>query len=115
MVQLTGNNWSGYLVQGAHTKACGQHKGYSWYLQLKSHVLIVEIAEDPSTEPTDLPLVGFGCGGWLYESKEPLLLASEAEAISYVEDKVQLVFTLFREKKLNYLPAVSCPCSDLGE
>jgi hypothetical protein len=73
----------------------------------------VEIAEDPSIEPADLPLVGFGCGGWLYESKEPHSLETGANATSYVEEKVQLVFTLFRDKKLNYLPAISCPCSDL--
>ena len=74
-----------------------------------------EIAEDPALEPSDLPLVGFGCGGWLYECKESSELMNEAEAVEYVEDKIQLVFALFREKKLKYLPAVSCPCSDLGK
>ena len=112
-IQIAGEHWSGHLVVGVHTKACGRVNGYSWYLQLKSNVLLVEIAEDPSIEPADLPLVGFGCGGWLYESKEPYLLDTDANAINYIEDKVQLVFALFREKKLSYLPAITCPCSDL--
>ena len=115
MIEIAGKNWSGHLALDDYTKACGRLKGYSWYLQLKSNVLLVEIAEDPSIEPTDLPLVGFGCGGWLYESKESLSLETSANAISYVEEKVQLVFTLFREKKLNYLPAITCPCSDLSD
>lgn len=100
---------------GEVTKASGRMQGYSWYLQLKRRVLMIEIAEDPSIEPADLPLVGFGCGGWLYESKESVSLESEADAIVYVEDNVQLVFALFREKKLNYLPAITCPCSDLSD
>ena len=99
----------------AHTKARGREKGYSWYLQLKNNVLMVEIAEDPSIEPEELPLVGFGCGGWLYESKEQISLETEASTTRYIEDKVQLAFTLFRDKQLNYLPAITCPCSDLND
>ncbi|PWQ96268.1 hypothetical protein [Leucothrix arctica] len=112
-LKITGENWSGHLVLGAQTKARGRVNGYSWYLQLKSNVLLVEIAEDPSIEPADLPMVGFGCGGWLYESKESQSLDTDADAIGYVDDKVQLAFALFREKQLDYLPAITCPCSDL--
>ena len=114
MIKITGKTWSGELLPDVHIKACGQVSVYSWYLQLKSNILIVEIAEDLSLEPNDLPLVGFGCGGWLYECKASDLPVSEAEAICYVDEKVALTFALFRDKQLKYLPSVSCPCSDLG-
>ena len=115
MVKLSGKTWTGHFLPDDQIKASGQVSVYPWYLQLKNNVLMVEIAEDLSLDPSDLPMVGFGCGGWLYECKESDSPATEAEAIRYIDEKVALVFELFRNKELKYLPAVSCPCSDLGK
>ena len=67
MIQLSGDNWSGSLLFDAMSKASGRVNGYSWHFQSKGTALIVEISEDPNILPSDLPLVGYGCGGWLYQ------------------------------------------------
>ncbi|RVU85772.1 hypothetical protein EOL70_04670 [Leucothrix sargassi] len=115
MIKIIGKTWSGDFLPDVHIKACGQVSVYPWYLQLKNNVLMVEIAEDLSLDPSDLPLVGFGSGGWLYECKVPELPVTEEEAIRYIDEKVTMVFALFRDKQLKYFDAASCPCSDLGK
>ncbi len=119
MVQLSGKDWSGNLLFNVTTVASGRVNGYSWYFQSKSNSWMVEIAEEQAIEPNDLPLVGFGCGGWLYECDDSDLPnlnnsnnnnKSEADFINYVSKKLSLVFTMFHQNDLEYLPAVTCCC-----
>ncbi|TYK66927.1 hypothetical protein [Colwellia echini] len=94
-------------------KARGRFKGYSWYFQANASSWLLEIAEDMSIEPRELPLVGYACGGWLFETNEKInFSADEHELIVELPLKLAFVFNLFFENKLNYLPAVSCPCSE---
>tara|TARA_R110001583_G_scaffold57547_2_gene172186 strand:+ start:33028 stop:33366 length:339 start_codon:yes stop_codon:yes gene_type:complete len=112
MIQLSGENWSGCLLYGKVSKASGKINGYPWLLLSKRDSLIIEIAEDPQLTPEELPLVGYGCGGWLYESEKHAVPENEQDFIIFLNRQLLLVFTLFKENKLNYLPAVSCPCSE---
>jgi len=112
MVLLSGEHWSGNLLLEKTAKATGQINGYSWLFTSKAQSFLVEIAEDKRIEGADLPLVGFGCSGWLYESEQTTFPSDEDALIQYIENTLSAVFTLFRENKLNYLPAVSCPCSE---
>lgn len=78
----------------------------SWCLTSTSTALIFEISDDPSIQPIDLPLVGFAASGWLLEfplSFEKIVL----------ENLIKEAFLQFHNNKLTYVPAVSCPCSDL--
>ncbi|GDY24482.1 hypothetical protein AHAT_03720 [Agarivorans sp. Toyoura001] len=112
MIELSDENWSGSLLLDATSKARGRIDGYSWYFQLKGKSLVVEIADDPQILPKELPLVGFGCGGWLYENEQVSSTTNEEALIEYINKELLLVFSLFKQNKLNYIPAVSCPCSE---
>lgn len=112
MVLLAGDNWSGNLHLTSTTKASGRINNYAWYFQSKADSWILEIADDQSLEASDLPLVGYGCGGWLYESGKVTLPHNEAALITYLNTHLTGVFLQFQKNTLNYLPAVSCPCSD---
>ena len=113
MVQLSGEKWEGSLHFNETSKARGRVNSYSWYFQSKNNSWLVEIAEDQDVEPNELPLVGYGCGGWLYEcSNEVNLPDVEVDFIKFIKIKLPFVFQLFNQGKLTYLPAVSCPCSD---
>ena len=114
MLLLSGKNWSGSLHfnDSDMAKASGRVNGYSWYFQSKSNSWVVEIAEDPAIETHDLPLVGYGCGGWLYESDKCILPDNEADFIQYINTNLSLVFAMLHQNKLKYLPAVTCACSD---
>ena len=121
MMKLSGENWSGSLCLNNKQKAYGRVNGYSWYFQSKNKAWFVEIAEEHVITPHELPLVGYGCGGWLYECNDVNLpnadlldesVVTEAYFVEYVQVKLSLVFQLFGQNKLSYLPAVSCPCSD---
>ena len=79
---------------------------YSWAISSNSSSIILEIADDPMIAPDDLPLVGFGCAGWLFESN--IEFDKVAIRTSFFEG-----VNLFRENKLKYIPAVTCSCSDL--
>ena len=122
--KLAGNHWSGNLYftldnTNKH-KASGRVSGYAWYFQSTTHSWSIEIAEDPTIEESELPLVGYGCGGWLYESNKDILPDdlidklpnNEANFILFINKELELVFTLFAQNKLNYLPVVTCGCTD---
>ena len=111
MIELSGENWSGSLLFDNELKGCGRVNGYSWHLQLKNSLLIIEISEQPSITPEEMPLVGYGCGGWIYEC-EQISIANKIDVVDYVNEKLSFVFEQFRKNKLNYLSAVSCPCSE---
>lgn len=112
MVAISGENWSGSIVFAKVNKARGQIDGYSWYLQSNENSLLIEIAEDKHISADELPLVGFGCSGWLYESNKTLSSANEQDFLNQINEQLLTVFTLFKHNKLIYLPAVSCPCSE---
>lgn len=76
----------------------------SWMLSSTSTSLVLEIAEDPEITPNDLPLVGFGCGGWMVEKQ---LQWQENDLKDFVIDAIEQ----FKANTLPYTPAVSCPCS----
>jgi hypothetical protein len=112
MVKISGQNWTGSIQLSELFKARGSMDGYSWYFQSKENSFFIEIAEDYQITPEQLPLVGYGCGGWLYESNSAPIPNNEQDFISFLDKQLSLVFTLFKQNKLKYLPAVSCPCSE---
>lgn len=111
MVKFSGINWSGSLYINGTVKANGRVHSHAWYFELTAKSWIVEIAEEHAIEPNDLPLVGFGYGGWLHESMVSDYPDSEADLILYVESKLSLVFTMFQQSKLTYIPAITA-CND---
>ncbi|MCK6262753.1 hypothetical protein KP803_05630 [Vibrio sp. ZSDE26] len=76
----------------------------SWYLSSTSIALVLEIAEDPEIEPEDLPLVGYGCGGWIFEHE---YTSSESEVVA----AIKLGLSQFKQNSLEYVPAVTCACA----
>nr|CAA6830162.1 MAG: Unknown protein [uncultured Thiotrichaceae bacterium] len=88
-------------------KVIGRLDGYSWYFQSNANRWSLEIAEDQHIEPEDLPLVGYGCSGWLYESEEAAQLDDKQ-----VDAYIQKVFALLKQDKLSYIPTVNNSCSD---
>ncbi|PKF62321.1 hypothetical protein CW745_07090 [Psychromonas sp. psych-6C06] len=112
MIQLSGENWYGNLLFDTQSKARGRVHGYSWYLQSKNNSLIIEISEDPSIPPEELPLVGYGCGGWLFECEQISLANNKIDFVNYINEKLSFVFEQFSQNKLKYLAPVSCPCSE---
>ncbi|MEZ8826068.1 hypothetical protein AB4259_15710 [Vibrio amylolyticus] len=77
----------------------------SWMLYSTSSSLILEISDDPEITPEDLPLVGFGCGGWIVEEK------CQWQSCN-LEEFVEEAMKQFKANTLPYTPAVSCPCSE---
>lgn len=120
MVLLSGEQWNGSLRFDDSTQtdadgsaqATGLIDGYAWYFQSKNGSFFVEIAEDQGLTGDDLPLVGYGCGGWVYECEEATFPSNKSDFSQYVNKQLSSVFTLFLLNKLNYLPDVSCPCSE---
>ena len=118
--KLSGDHWSGNLYftndKTNKHKASGRVSGYAWYFQSTIDSWSIEIAEDPSFEESELPLVGYGCGGWLYESDQGTLLDVASnhveDFIAFLNKELPLVFTLFSQNQLNYLPIVTCGCTD---
>jgi hypothetical protein len=109
-----GKEWSGHFLTDSG-KAIGQINGYSWFFQSKDNHWMIEIADDITLEPTDLPLVGYGCAGWLYQSDAAIHdheLADPALLIETVTHLLDGVFELFSQNKLDYLPAITCACSE---
>ena len=80
--------------------------GYSWCLSSTSTTIVIEIAEDQSIDSKSLPLVGYGCGGWVYEQP---LTKNENDILAIINTAMML----FRDNKMTYFPAVTCSCSDL--
>jgi len=112
MISISAEQWSGTLRADNTIEVTGLINGYSWLLQSKSNSWVLEIAEEKAIKSDDLPLVGFGCAGWLYESGSVILPTNEADIIRYLNQQLDVVFHLFSQNKLTYLPAVICPCSD---
>jgi hypothetical protein len=112
VTELTGDNWSGIISANCVNKASGRVNGYAWYFQQKQSSWLIEIAEEQGIEPSDLPLVGYGCGGWLFESDKVIDEMNSIKALETVPGKIDYVVNLFKQNKLNYLPAVSCGCRD---
>ncbi|WP_119393948.1 hypothetical protein [Salinibius halmophilus] len=99
------------LVQG-NSKAIAQGKVgvFSWRAVKAKDKLVLEIADDPAIEASDLPLVGFGCGGWLFESEQ---ITTDGITDAWLTAFLSDGFKRFQAEQLPYMPAVSCPCSDL--
>lgn len=112
MSLLSGEKWQGQRTAGMPVQASGQVNGYAWLFKAKQQRFIVEIAEDKTIAASDLPLVGFGCSGWLFESDTLDIPVEESQITGFIEQQLTVVFTLFKQHKLTHFPAVSCPCSD---
>ena len=83
---------------------------YSWCVTSTSSAIILEIADDPTITPDDLPLVGYGCAGWLFEKS---ISFNKADKNTDIQNAISEGFLLFSENKLKFMPAVTCSCSDL--
>lgn len=90
-------------VNSAKLVASGNVGIYSWCVTRAASKQMLEIADDPAIQIADLPLVGYGCGGWL----------AEAPVSEPIESFLQQSFERFANKTLKHVPAVSCACSDL--
>jgi|GEM_PF-3446956 len=106
MVNISGEGWQGVFDQNTN-QARGKANGYSWFLKLKSAYWSFEIAEDQAIDAEQLPLVGFGCGGWLAE-----IPRESGVTLDVVTTILQGQFTAFADGKLKYYPSVNCSCSD---
>lgn len=113
---IFGENWSGEIqfneANFDRVKARGRVKGYSWHFQSNTDSWVIEIAEDISLEPSDLPLVGFGCGGWVHQSGKLNFPSNKSEFIALVSQALISIFELYDQNKLVYLPTVTCACSE---
>jgi hypothetical protein len=105
-IKIDKNGAQGEINLGEKISGKGTINHYSWCLSCTSSKLILEIADDASITPDDLPLVGYGCAGWIFERN---ITFKESEVINMITEG----FLLFNENKLKYLPAVTCSCSDL--
>lgn len=106
MIELKHAYYNGMVNLDKKIKGSGNVQGYSWCLSSTSTTLIVEIAEDQAIDSDNLPLVGYGCSGWIYE--QPL-----SDNLDVIKAVVHTAMMLFRENKIAYFPAVTCSCSDL--
>jgi len=105
-IQIQNNDASGVINVANAIKGKGILNHYSWCLSSTSSTLILEIAADPNITPDDLPLVGYGCAGWVHEGD---ITYNEKEILTFFEKSL----LLFNENKLNYMLAVTCSCSDM--
>lgn len=106
MIKLNNKNYSGEINIDSKITGNGKVQGHSWCLSSTSTSLIIEIAEDQMIDSNSLPLVGYGCSGWVYEQP----LTKNKEAILAI---INTAMMLFSENKMTYLPTVTCSCSDL--
>ena len=116
MTQISGKDWLGDIYSSTKElgiiSAMGRVNGHAWYFKSTKHTWFIEICEDQLIEPGDLPLVGYGCAGWLYESKQIISADNNAVVMVDIIEKINRVFSLFKQQNLAYLPAVICGCSD---
>ena len=110
MTTLSGKTWHGSFNEQMPLKGRGVVNGYSWYFSAKASIWVLEIAEDQSIEPEVLPLVGFGCAGWLLEKK--VAMDNDEISPSEVESFLTESFRKLNDNELPYIPAVPCSCSD---
>ncbi len=130
-IQINNKDCKGTITINDNIIGHGTINSYSWLLKSSSKSLVLEIAEDPNITAQDLPLVGFGCGGWIFE--EPLnnsfkkatnngstvhdskADASQMNTENALKDDVLRILdkgvALFISNKLEYIPAVNSACS----
>ncbi|KAE8177082.1 hypothetical protein [Photobacterium carnosum] len=106
MIKLNNENYCGEINIDSKVTGYGEVQGYSWCLSSTSTTIVIEIAEDQSIDSKSLPLVGYGCGGWVYEQP---LTKNENDILAIINTAMML----FRDNKMTYFPAVTCSCSDL--
>jgi len=106
MIKLSGKNWHGELDL-EKGQARGVVNGCSWLLTCTAKSWVFEIAEDLAIGADELPLVGFGCAGWLAEH-ELEAEVSQANIAHFLEAR----FQEFTQNALQYHPTVNCTCSD---
>lgn len=106
MIKLNNEHYCGEINIDSKVTGYGKVQGYSWCLSSTSTTIVIEIAEDQSIDSKSLPLVGYGCGGWVYEQP---LTKNENDIFAIINTAMML----FRENKMTYFPAVTCSCSDL--
>ena len=109
ITELQGDAWSGTLHSDGQ-QAYGLIMQHAWLLKIKNQRLSIEIAEHIDIEASLLPLVGFGCSGWLHE--QTIDCAGKQPSLEHLQTYLNEVFLLFKQGKLTYLPSVSCSCSD---
>ncbi|WP_370980260.1 hypothetical protein [Agaribacterium sp. ZY112] len=116
MINIKGSNWQGVIecldLDNNLARAHGVVLGYTWYMEATESNWRIEIAEDPELSHKDLPLVGFGCGGWLNELIKDKKQAKKKTCEAHIVNFINASLILFSDKKLNYIPASSCNCSD---
>ena len=105
-VKVQGEGWAGSW-DTASEKAQGYVNGCAWLLVLKNSGWLLEISEESGITPEQLPLVGYGCSGWLSEIK-----LDAAPSVEVVTRLLEAQFLAFSQGKLQYYPAVNCSCSD---
>ncbi len=110
MVEISGENWQGYIDGQCPVQGCGVVDGYPWYFRARGEAWSMEISDDQEVDCECLPLVGFGTGGWIIEE----YWGNEFEA-GYMESDIALelikkVIGLFRENKLEFTPPSSSNC-----
>ncbi|MCD9463622.1 hypothetical protein GLP30_11730 [Photobacterium phosphoreum] len=106
MIEIKNAYYRGAISIDSKVSGSGIVQGYSWCLSSTSTTLIIEIAEDPAIDRESLPLVGYGCGGWIFE--QPF-----SQQRDYIMSFIDTAMMLFRDNKMTYFPAVTCSCSDL--
>lgn len=104
-IPIEGKNEKGSITIADKVRGFGVIDSHSWCLSSSSTSLVLEITDDPAIEPEDLPLVGYGCSGWIFEREATF---SKNEIMSVVLEG----FSLFRSNSLQYVPAVNNSCSD---
>ncbi|MGF1696028.1 hypothetical protein L4C54_10205 [Vibrio lamellibrachiae] len=105
MLKMDEKEIQGTIELGEKIKGRGKVGIQSWYLSSTSSALVLEIAEDPEIEPEDLPLVGYGCGGWIAELEYSSI---DNEVIAVIKQGI----SQFKQNKLAYVPAVTCACAE---
>ncbi|PSU73248.1 hypothetical protein C9J21_13500 [Photobacterium phosphoreum] len=106
MIEINNAYYRGAISIDSKVSGSGIVQGYSWCLSSTSTTLILEIAEDQAIDRESLPLVGYGCSGWIYEQP---LSKQRGDIVTFID----AAMILFRDNKMTYFPAVTCSCSDL--
>lgn len=115
MFEVSGKGWQGQLYEDDLIHARGVVDGYAWYFRVGSSAWSMEIADGQGIQSSDLPLVGFGTGGWLFEESGDLalnvdVLNTDIPNIKAITHAITLTISLFRDNKLEYVPAVTSHC-----
>ena len=90
-------------------KGYGVLHGHAWCVSESKEIITLEISEDISLSPEHLPLVGYGCGGWLFKQEQTINIISIDSLLNFIV----VGFSYFKKNQLTYLPSVTGSCSDL--